>query len=97
MLRIAGGVHGCVPGTIELASFTASITAPAWKTKQSWALIPTCDKMIAEAGLTFMAKPAGATIVEFKGGSHAIYVSQPKVVADLIEKAAAMAKVGAAN
>ena len=82
---------------LSVASFTAPITAPAWKAKQSWALVPTGDKMIGEAGLTFMAKRAGATIVQFKGGSHAIYVSQPKVVADLIEKAAKTAKVAAAN
>jgi hypothetical protein len=34
-----------------------------------------------------MSKRAGATVVEVKG-SHAIYVSQPKAVADLIEQAA---------
>jgi hypothetical protein len=34
-----------------------------------------------------MSKRTGATVVEVKG-SHAIYVSQPKAVADLIEKAA---------
>jgi hypothetical protein len=34
-----------------------------------------------------MAKRAGASIVE-QSGSHAVYVSQPKVVADLIERAA---------
>jgi len=34
-----------------------------------------------------MAKRAGATVVEAKG-SHAIYVLQPKAVAELIEKAA---------
>src|SRR5882724_4882241 len=82
---------------LSIASFTAPITTPAWKSKKSWALIPTGDEMIGQAGETFMAKRAGATIVEFKGGSHAIYVSQPKVVADLIEKAAMTAKVGAAN
>ena len=35
----------------------------------------------------FMAKRAGATVVEVPG-SHAIYVSNPKAVADLIEQAA---------
>lgn len=33
-----------------------------------------------------MSKRAGATVVETKG-SHAIYVSQPKATAALIEKA----------
>ena len=34
-----------------------------------------------------MAARAGATVVE-TAGSHAIYVSNPKAVADLIEQAA---------
>lgn len=34
-----------------------------------------------------MAKRAGATVADAKG-SHAIYVSQPEAVADLIETAA---------
>jgi len=34
-----------------------------------------------------MSKRAGSTVVEVKG-SHSVYVSQPKAVADLIAKAA---------
>jgi pimeloyl-ACP methyl ester carboxylesterase len=82
---------------LSIASFTAAITTPAWKSKKSWALIPTGDEMIGQAGETFMAKRAGATIAEFKGGSHAIYVSQPKIVAELIEKAATSTKLDVAN
>jgi hypothetical protein len=33
-----------------------------------------------------MSKRAGSSVVEVKG-SHAVYVSQPKAVADLIDKA----------
>jgi hypothetical protein len=43
--------------------------------------------MIPPAAQRLMAKRAGATVAEAKG-SHAIYVSQPKAVAELIEKAA---------
>jgi hypothetical protein len=39
------------------------------------------------AAQRLMAKRANATVAEAKG-SHAIYVSQPKAVAELIEKAA---------
>jgi hypothetical protein len=42
-----------------------------------------------------MSKRAGSTVVEIKG-SHAIYVSQPKAVADLIEQAAAKVKAATA-
>jgi hypothetical protein len=43
--------------------------------------------MIPPAAQRLMAKRAGATVVEAKG-NHAIYVSPPKAVAELIEKAA---------
>jgi len=43
--------------------------------------------MIPPAAQRAMSKRAGSTVVEGKG-SHAVYVSQPQAVADLIEKAA---------
>src|SRR6266851_1508422 len=65
----------------------ATISEPAWRTKPSWYLLTTDDKMIPADAQRLMAKRAGATVVEVKG-SHAIYVSQPQAVATLIEKAA---------
>jgi pimeloyl-ACP methyl ester carboxylesterase len=64
-----------------------TISEPAWRTKPSWYLLTTDDKMIPAAAQRLMAKRASATVVEVKG-SHAIYVSQPQAVASLIEKAA---------
>jgi pimeloyl-ACP methyl ester carboxylesterase len=64
-----------------------AITEPAWKSKPSWYLQVRDDKMIPYPAQQFMAKRAGATVVEVPG-SHAIYVSNPKAVADLIEQAA---------
>jgi pimeloyl-ACP methyl ester carboxylesterase len=64
-----------------------TISEPAWRTKPSWYLLTTDDKMIPAAAQRLMSKRAGATVVEVKG-SHAIYVSQPQAVASLIEKAA---------
>src|SRR6202051_122488 len=64
-----------------------TISEPAWKTKPSWYLVATDDKMIPPAAQHFMSKRAGSTVVEAKG-SHAIYVSKPEAVAALIEKAA---------
>jgi pimeloyl-ACP methyl ester carboxylesterase len=64
-----------------------AITAPAWRAKPSWYLVATEDRMIPPEAQRFMAKRAGATVVEAKG-SHAIYVSQPAAVAALIERAA---------
>jgi len=74
-----------VPWGVEALSGT--ITEPAWKSKPSWYLIATEDKMIPPAAQQFMSKRAGSTIAESRG-SHAIYVSQPRAVASLIERAA---------
>jgi pimeloyl-ACP methyl ester carboxylesterase len=64
-----------------------AVGTPAWKTKPSWYLVTTEDKMIPPEAQRAMSKRAGSTVVEVKG-SHAIYVSQPAAVAALIEKAA---------
>ena len=64
-----------------------TIREAAWKTKPSWYLVSTEDKMIPPPAQRLMSKRAGSTVVEEKG-SHAIYVSRPHVVASLIVKAA---------
>jgi pimeloyl-ACP methyl ester carboxylesterase len=73
-----------------LEALSGAITKPAWKSKPSWYLVVTEDKMIPVAAQRLMSKRAGSKVVEV-GGSHAIYVSQPKAVAELIKKAAAEA------
>ena len=70
-----------------LEALSGAITKPAWKSKPSWYLVVTEDKMIPVAAQRLMSKRAGAKVVEV-GGSHAIYVSQPAAVAALIERAA---------
>jgi len=70
-----------------LDALNGAVTEPAWKTKPSWYLVSTEDQMIPPNAQRAMSKRAGATVVEVKG-SHAVYVSQPRAVADLIVKAA---------
>jgi pimeloyl-ACP methyl ester carboxylesterase len=70
-----------------VAALSGSITEPAWKTKPSWYLITTDDRMIPPPAQQFMSKRAGSTVVETKG-SHAVYVSKPEAVAAIIDKAA---------
>ncbi len=70
-----------------LDALNGTISEPAWKTKPSWYLLTTEDKMIPPDAQRAMSKRAGATVVEIEG-SHAIYVSQPQAVAALIEAAA---------
>jgi pimeloyl-ACP methyl ester carboxylesterase len=64
-----------------------SITDAAWRTKPSWYLVATEDRMIPPPAQRLMSERAGSTVVEV-AGSHAIYVSQPAAVAALIEQAA---------
>jgi pimeloyl-ACP methyl ester carboxylesterase len=74
-----------VPWGVE--ALNGKISEPAWKTKPSWYLVATDDKMIPPDAQRMMSKRIGATVTEAKG-SHAIYVSRPQDVAALIEKAA---------
>jgi pimeloyl-ACP methyl ester carboxylesterase len=70
-----------------VGALSGTITEPAWKTKPSWYLVATEDKMIPPPAQRQMAARAGATVAE-AAGSHAIYVSKPEAVAALIAKAA---------
>jgi len=70
-----------------LAAVSATVSEPAWKTKPSWSLVATEDRMIPPDAQRFMSKRAGATVVEV-AGSHAVFVAQPAVVAKLIVQAA---------
>ena len=63
------------------------ITDPAWRTKPSWYLVSSDDRMIPPPAQRAMAERAEATVTE-AAGSHSIYVSQPAAVAELIERAA---------
>jgi len=74
-----------VPWGLEAVS--ATVSEPAWRTKPSWSLVSSEDRMIPPAAQRFMSQRAGATVVEV-AGSHAVYVSQPEAVANLIVQAA---------
>jgi pimeloyl-ACP methyl ester carboxylesterase len=70
-----------------LEALNGAVTEPAWKTKPSWYLVSTADRMIPPDAQRAMSRRAGSIVVEVQG-SHAIYVSQPQAVAELIAKAA---------
>ncbi|MCL6675136.1 alpha/beta fold hydrolase [Streptomyces panaciradicis] len=67
--------------------FDEPAAAAAWQTKPSWALVAGADEAINPEVERFGAKRAGATTVELEGASHAVAVSRPKEVADLIRDA----------
>ena len=75
-----------------LDALSGAITQPAWRSKPSWYLVATNDRMIPPDAQRAMSKRAGSTVVEVEG-SHAVYVSQPQAVASLIETAAKGASV----
>jgi pimeloyl-ACP methyl ester carboxylesterase len=70
-----------------LGAVSGSISEPAWKSKPSWYLVTTEDRMIPPPAQRFMSKRAGATVVEV-AGSHVVFISQPAVVANLVVQAA---------
>jgi len=70
-----------------LEALNGAVSVPAWKTKPSWYLVSTEDRMIPPDAQRAMSKRAGSTVAEV-AGSHSVYVSQPKAVAALIAKAA---------
>lgn len=74
-----------VPWGVE--ALAGAVTEPAWRVKPSAYLVATDDHMIPPPAQRAMAKRAGATVVE-TAASHAVYVSKPQAVADVIEQAA---------
>jgi pimeloyl-ACP methyl ester carboxylesterase len=65
-----------------------AVTDPAWRTRPSWYLVTTQDRMIPPAAQRTMSERAGATVVEV-AASHSVYVSQPAAAVSLIKQAAA--------
>src|SRR4051794_3973847 len=79
-----------------LEALNGAVSEPAWRTKPSWYLVSTNDRMIPPPAQRAMSERAGSTVVEAPG-SHSIYVSQPHAVAELVAQAAREALVGGAE
>jgi len=72
---------------ISLSVFATKLTNAAWRTKPSWAVIATDDKAFDQKMLQHMAKRINAKVTNV-AASHAVFMTQPKVVADVIDQAA---------
>lgn len=70
-----------------LEALNGAVTTPAWRSRRSYYLVAQNDRMIPPTVQRQMAERAGAVTVE-SPGSHAFYVSRPRVVAQLIQRAA---------
>jgi pimeloyl-ACP methyl ester carboxylesterase len=72
---------------INMSVFETRLERAAWRTRPSWAVIATEDKAFDQAMLLSMAKRIGANVTRVSA-SHAVFMTQPKVVADTIDRAA---------
>jgi pimeloyl-ACP methyl ester carboxylesterase len=78
------------------SAFADSSGPVAWKTLPSWAIIATEDVGAGTDIVRSMAQRAGAKMTELKG-SHAIMISQPQAVANVILDAAEVVAQPRAN
>ena len=74
-----------------VAALQGAVSAAAWRTKPSWYLVATEDRMIPPDAQRGMAQRAGATVA-VGAASHSVYVSQPQEVARLVATAASAAR-----
>ncbi|MBX4976157.1 alpha/beta hydrolase [Rhizobium lentis] len=72
---------------INMAAFGTKLQNAAWRTKPSWAVIATEDKAFDQAMLIHMAERINAKITKVSA-SHALFMTQPAVIADTIDQAA---------
>lgn len=77
--QVAGGAR----------ALTTPVQRPAWKSKPSWYLVATQDRMIPPVVQRRMAERAGCATVEVEA-CHAVQMSRPQAVASLIEQAAGL-------
>jgi pimeloyl-ACP methyl ester carboxylesterase len=70
------------------AAFTTAVTTAAWHDKPSYGVVPTADRILNPDLERSLYKRAGATVTEVKGASHAVFMSRPRAVAEVIERAA---------
>nr|WP_229428499.1 alpha/beta hydrolase [Microvirga pudoricolor] len=72
---------------INMSAFGTTLQNAAWRSKPSWAVIATEDKAFDQAMLIHMAERIKAQVTKVSA-SHALFMTQPGVVADTIDQAA---------
>jgi pimeloyl-ACP methyl ester carboxylesterase len=72
---------------IEAAALSDVLTSAAWTSRPSWQIRPLLDPVIPQEEFKFEAERAHSTVIEVKS-SHAIPVTFPDVVVDVIKQAA---------
>jgi len=72
---------------ISGVAFGEKAQAPAWRTRPSWAVLPTADGAIHPDVHRFSYDRMGATVTVVEGASHVVMLSRPAVVADVVRQA----------
>jgi len=75
-----------------LEAVNGAVSEPAWRTKPSWYVVATGDRMIPPDAQRAMSKRAGSVTSDV-AGSHVVFISQPQAVAEIIAKAASSVAV----
>lgn len=81
------GLMAATQRPITEAALNEPATEAAWKTIPSWNMVTTEDLAIPAESMRFMGERANSQTVEIEA-SHAVTVSHPEAVADLIGEAA---------
>jgi pimeloyl-ACP methyl ester carboxylesterase len=68
-------------------ALTEATPTPAWRTRPSWAVLPTADRAIDPGVHHFSYGRAGSTVTEIEGASHVSMISHPKEVAEVVKTA----------
>jgi pimeloyl-ACP methyl ester carboxylesterase len=68
-------------------AFGEKAPAAAWRTRPSWAVLPTADGAIHPDVHRFSYDRMGATVTVVDGASHVVMLSRPAVVADVVRAA----------
>jgi hypothetical protein len=77
---------------VAAAAFGVPVTIASWHDKANYGVVPTGDHILNPDLERSMYKRASAKVTEVKGASHAVYLSQPRAVASVIEQAAVEAR-----
>ncbi|AFL51052.1 pimeloyl-ACP methyl ester carboxylesterase [Sinorhizobium fredii] len=80
-----------------MKALEAKVSKVAWKVKPSWYVVATEDGAIAPKLLRSTARRIGAHTAEV-AGSHVVFLTQPRAIADVIDRAArGVAKPGSVD
>jgi pimeloyl-ACP methyl ester carboxylesterase len=68
-------------------AFGEKAPVAAWRTKPSWAVLPTADGAIHPDVHRFSYERMNANVTTVEGASHVVMLSQPRIVADVVRDA----------